>query len=1197
MREADVKESRPRLAAIFIGIALAILFVALAVAVIFVAREQKWHSEKLIIVELSLLVGLLVLLIFTKYFEGILLWIASLRATRWLIEYDRKNGSRKPDSPPETLSLLVNAMKERHGAWRWRYRDRWVLVAGDEPLVKRLAPGLTDTGYAITSNTVLLHAKQTRDRMETDWLDQIRRLRRRRPVDAIVAVVRHRGSGKDGMENASFDTDDVSHRLARHARALRWAAPAYLLNVTDFGSERDDAPTGPDEPVGFTWSDRRAPSDEIDLSLRDLARNLASAGVARLAKDFRDRYPAELSRHVAGLNGALSALITQAGQSRYRRNAIHGLLFAPLYRKRELDPPTRPAGKDDGNDEPGDHSEETIRRLPPHRSIWQMVADHSRKIPGRRVGFSWSSATAWAGLALVVLWTIGLMVSGLANRDAIASAAQTLATLRSPPDRTRAAQALDALDAQLDTLEIRQRDGAPWHTRFGLNHDKALHAALWPAYEHASADLLVAPIRARLEDRLRQLASLSDAEIASGGADQVKAAYATLKTYLMLAKPAHADAAFLTPQLLGTLSPARPADSPLTEGGWLDLRRRLVTFFAAHLGHRVGDARLPPAIVADASLVASTRQTVIGVIGLQNSTDTVYQRILDDARPKYPAVSLAALLGDSGSRGLFATTATVSGVFTREAWDERIAKAIDDAARAHTVSADWVLSDTAAADTPTSTLRAELRQRYFDDYARAWEQFLNTVRWQAAPNLSGTVDQLALLSDPQRSPLAALMRVVVWQGAAGAATQSLSDSLIGKARALTGTDEQNPSKVAANVAEDPLASAFGPLLRFAGGDVAGAGRSGGQIATGDLSLPRYIERVSAMRLKLQQIVLAPDPNATSRTAAQAVLQGRTSEIAESRDYGSRVAASFGQRWAGFGDLFEAPLDQTWQRVLQPAASSLNETWRHAIVADWNRTFGGRYPFADSDNDASLPEMARFMRPDTGVIAQFIGSQLAGVIERQGDHWAPVQDTSRGNLSLDPAFLAGINRLMRVSTVLFPAGDAQIRFDLRGVPTSGVSDVRLVFGDREFRYFNQQEAWVPFVWPDPSLDARSHIEWQTAEGGLRTALDAPGRFGPVRLFEKATVAQQDNARYLLTWAPDQGSAFALNVQLRSEAGAGPMEVLQLRHYRLPERIFMVNASRVQAGTMPSGPPPLPPAAREAGRRAAVALPAGTVPEAP
>ncbi|MEX3707238.1 type VI secretion protein VasK, partial [Paraburkholderia sp. BR14317] len=157
-------------------------------------------------------------------------------------------------------------------------------------------------------------------------------------------------------------------------------------------------------------------------------------------------------------------------------------------------------------------------------------------------------------------------------------------------------------------------------------------------------------------------------------------------------------------------------------------------------------------------------------------------------------------------------------------------------------------------------------------------------------------------------------------------------------------------------------------------------------------------------------------------------------------------------------LFQAPLDQTWQAVVQPAAASLNDIWRRSIVADWNAAFGGRYPFADSDNDASLPEMARFMRPDNGVITQFITTQLAGIVERQGDRWAAAQGagTQQDALRLDPAFLEGLNRLMRVSTVLFPSGDAHIRFDLRGVATPGVTNMKVMLSGRELDYFNQKE---------------------------------------------------------------------------------------------------------------------------------------------
>ncbi|MBR8299563.1 type VI secretion protein VasK [Burkholderia dolosa] len=1178
-------DSRTRPAGLFIGIAAVIVFLALGIAVWMVGPRHGWSRDTRIIIELSLFSALLVIILLVKYFEGVLLWIASLRASRWFARYDAGKWAASvdqsdQDQPPgqaNRAAVLRNALRDRYG-WRWRYRERWVLVAGDVPLVKRLVPGLVETGYLLTSGTVLLYARQTRDALETKWLDQIRRLRRGRPVDAIVAITRNRSSAA-----APFDADQLGQRLARIARALRWAAPAYLVNVTDFGSET----SSPDEAIGFTWSNARVTADEIDALLQDLGYNLADAGVVRLTKDAGDRYPAELSQHISNLRGALSGLVLQITQSNNWRHAVHGLLFAPLFKEREL----APAAPVDANDD-----EPAVG--PQHRIIWQTVAEHSRKIQGRRVGFSLSTTAAWVTTGLIGCWIGGTMLSGFVNRATIQNAADTVANLSAVQDGTQALQALNGLDKQIDTLEVHQREGAPWQTRFGLNRDGALLDALWPRYANAASHILAAPIRQKLEERLRQLASLSDAEIASGGNAQVQAAYDTLKAYLMLAKPERAVAAFLTPQLVATAAPERPANSPLSSGTWDDLRQHTIAFFADHLGRgRV------PAMSPDLSLVASARQTVISVRGIQNSTDAVYQQILDDAKAKYPPVSLATLLGDTTSRGLFNTAATVPGVFTRAAWDERIAKAIDDASEQHNVAGDWVLSDVKATQAAPSTLKAQLRQRYFDDYARAWALFLNSLRWQPAPTLSATADQLTLLGDPQRSPLVALMNAIVYQAGAGANAQSLADNLISKAQQLVGGSEKDPSKQTRPQLA-PLATAFGPILRLTGSDlVSGApanSKAAAQLAsTGDLSLARYLERVTAMRLKASQIVSAADPDAMARLAAQSVLQGKTSDMAESRDYASRLAASLGEQWSGFGELFRAPFDQTWQVVVQPAASSLNEIWRTAIVADWNRTFGGRYPFADSDNDASLPEMARFMRPDNGVITQFVTTQLAGVVERQGDRWVAAEGANHGALTIDPAFLTSLNKLTRISTVLFPSGDAHVRFDLQAVPTPGVTDMKFVLSGRELHYFNQKLEWMPFEWPGQTLENLSHIEWQTEQGGLRTALDSQGRFGLIRLLERAKVSQQDSARYLLTWTPDTSQGIPLKVQLRSEAGAGPLDVLELRHFTLPQRVFVTGAANAgpkrSATNLPPQPPPLPPSAIVAAKHAAMPLPRGTLSE--
>ncbi|SAK97542.1 ImcF domain-containing protein [Caballeronia hypogeia] len=242
-----------------------------------------------------------------------------------------------------------------------------------------------------------------------------------------------------------------------------------------------------------------------------------------------------------------------------------------------------------------------------------------------------------------------------------------------------------------------------------------------------------------------------------------------------------------------------------------------------------------------------------------------------------------------------------------------------------------------------------------------------------------------------------------------------------------------------------------------------------------------------------------------------------------------------------------------------------------------------------DNDASLPDMASFMRMDNGLIAQFVSTQLAGVIERQGNQWVAAQGMNQGTLTLDPAFLAALNKLARVSTSLFPSGDARLRFELRGVPTPGITDLKLISSGQQLHYFNQMEQWVPFEWPGQGLDNNAQLQWQTDEAGLRSTMYAQGRFALIRLFERAKVTQHDNARYVLSWTPEQSIGIPLSVQLRAEGGAGPLDVLSLRHFTLPARIFITSTAK--DGPKNSGPnlPPLPPGAIASAQKVGVPLP--------
>lgn len=219
-----------------------------------------------------------------------------------------------------------------------------------------------------------------------------------------------------------------------------------------------------------------------------------------LTQDPDDRYPAELSRHIAEWRSGLSDLVTQTSESRFWRNGVHGLLFAPLFRERELVAPVPAPDSEDG--EPLPPQQRATPQGDSLRGVWQAVADHSRKIHGRRVGFSLSTTAAWVTTALIGCWIAGTTLSGSMNRATIQTAADTLTKLSTTPDRKQAARALDSVDKQFDTLEVHQRDGVPWTTRFGLNRDAALSDAIWSGYAISVGRVLVAPIRVKLEERL-----------------------------------------------------------------------------------------------------------------------------------------------------------------------------------------------------------------------------------------------------------------------------------------------------------------------------------------------------------------------------------------------------------------------------------------------------------------------------------------------------------------------------------------------------------------------------------------------------------------------------------------------------------------------------------------------------------------------
>ncbi len=889
-----------------------------------------------------------------------------------------------PSTPPQAELLLH--LYEHHGRL-WRRKLRLLLVVGEPEQIEAIAPGLVEQKWQEGEGVLLLWGGDIHAETAPALFSQWHGLSLWRPLDgAVWALTQAQSADPISIRNGM-------RHLRQLAHDLHWQLPLHLWQVC--ASEwsqatRQTQPVGTLMPVPFNVGQLQASLDGLLVPLRregmvQMRQLMAHDFLYRLARDLE-------AEGVAHWRQVLGPWLGVLGRS----VPLRGLWFSlPLPRAVNEGP-----------------------HVWPPTSSWQGIVDDSGGRV-RRLGWPVTRVGHVALLTLAAAWGAGLLVSAASNRAQTGQLHTTLAALAQRNDADGQLLGLNELARELNRLIYRTEHGAPWHQRFGLDQTADLLDVLWPRFIEANNRLIRDPAAKALEARLRALVQLPPDS--PERTRQAHAAYQQLQAYLMMARPEKVDADFLA-GTLGRLEPLRQSGS---SGLWQGLAPNLWQFYADHLA-----AHPQWRIETDSLLVTQVRQILLGQLGQRNAEASVYRQLLEEAAPHYPDLGLAHMLGET--RGLFSTTASVPGVFTRQAWEGQVRQAIERIAQARREEVDWVLSEKPFDIDPMlapEVLKARLTERYFQEYASAWLDFLDSLRWHRADSLSEVIEQLSLMSDTRQSPLIALMNTLAYQGQAGGRRQALGDSLIQSAQQLLAQDKVMSLELQAQGPANPLDATFGPLLNLLGKGA--EGQAG-------LSLQAFLTRVTSVRLKLQQVSTAADPQAMTRAEWESV--GRT--------------------------LFVQPLEQAWQRVLQPSAVSLNRQWQQSVVSDWQAAFTGRYPFAATSSDASLPMLGQMIRADSGRIEQFLQRQLGGVLHKDGSQWVVDPTLSQG-LTFNPQFLMAVNQLSHLADVLYTDGGLGLGFELQGKAVRDVEQTRFVLNGQEHLYFNQKESWQRFNWPGRS----------------------------------------------------------------------------------------------------------------------------------
>ncbi|MEQ5392649.1 ImcF-related family protein [Proteus sp. fly-1013] len=1061
----------------------------------------------------SVIFSLIVLFFLSRYFKPNI-----------IIDIEDNDKKDKINKKNDRVNDWNKYIKENY-SFTYKSKLSIQLLIGTSASIEKLAPNLTADIWQENNGTLLIYGGDIHQSIDENLIQDLKQLRRRRPLDAVIWVSENNLS-QQPLGHSLFNhlnptnTDTASRYFHQLFRQLRWQAPIWLWNISNNGEI-----TTNEAPTVLYSAPLKATSEILSNDLKTLLPALVEQGTHAVLHNPTHTYLLALARFLQHegcekLANNLTPLL-----SGYRSLPFAGVLFStPI-------------------DENVSATSSTNNQWTsnPH---WKALITANSQLPyqlkASPLGLNSKRILQYTVATAMTLWGVGMVVSYFMNRQLITQSQQQaqLATDNHQSEFTRL-QAQYGLQQTLGLLSHREKTSVPFWLRFGLSSNNALLSHLWPVYSQSMLPLLRDSTQQHLENYLHAFMQFppESAERSEGA----QSAYQALKAYLMMGDPSRIDPTFFTESALRIW----PEYNGLKEGEWQTLGTELLTFYASQLPYH-NEWTIKP----NRTLVAGSRTILIRQIGQRNGESALYQKILQQAQHNFADMTLDDMTGDTDVSFLLSSAETVPGIFTRKAWEESIEPAIKKAVHERREEIDWVLSDTQKEtdiDISPEKLQQNLTERYFNDFSGSWLSFLNGLQWRETQSLSDTIDQLTLMSDVRQSPIIALMNTLSYQGKTGRQQEKLADSFVNSAKDLLNKEQQ---PVISQKAEftGPLEPVFAPILAF----------TDPQSSTQNsdaLSLQAYLTRVTRVRLKLQQVVNAPDPQAMSQALARSVFEGKTVDLSETQDYGSLIAASFGQEWNSFGEtLLVQPMSQAWQQLLAPTSQGINTQWRNAVVNDWNMAFGGRYPLKNTQSEISLPLMAQYLRPDNGRIQRFLETHLNGVLHKEGTHWVPDTTNAQG-LTFNPEFLKALDKLSYLGDVVFANGEARLYFELRPGTSPDIMQTHLMIDKQSLIYDNQQPQWQRFVWPADTVASGASLSWITTNTGTRIYGDYRGVWGIIRLLEDAQIAPYagSTSSYSVSWKTLNGQS--LNYTLRTEMGDGPIALLQLRNFVLPEKIFL------------------------------------------
>ncbi|NNG23376.1 type VI secretion system membrane subunit TssM [Telluria aromaticivorans] len=785
----------------------------------------------------------------------------------------------------------------------------------------------------------------------------------------------------------------------------------------------------------------------------------------------------------------------------------------------------------------------------------------------------WRVAAFFGATILLGCALGGWSWSYMGNRQLVANVEQDLAKVaKLQAGRIDLQSRLEALDILQDRIEQldKYRKEKPWALAFGLYQGETLERKLRDEYFAGVRAVMVEPVTTSLEAMLAevnanaaQLAPVAQLDGPAAGAPatagqtapaagqpyqsvsatSVADAYNALKTYLMLGDKNHAEPGHLNDQLTRywrTWLEANRGNMPREQ--MIRSAERLLTFHLSQINDQAW-----PQMTLKLGLLDSTREHLRRVVRGTPARERVYNDIKTRAATRYPAVTVARIVGEQ-DHALVAGSHAVSGAFTREAWNKFVLGAIKDASNSEASSADWVLKTVSKDDLTLEGSPEQIQKALIDlykaEYAREWLKFVQGVAIADLKGFDASVQAMNRLGDPQSSPIAKLLKTIydetIWDnpGALGAGLSKTERGFADWFKEKILRRAPSDARTLANVV-DPAAllgqqQGAGPIGReFAGvARLVGAKEKDASLMTG------YLDALSKLRTRLNALKNQGDPGPGAKQFMQQTLEGSGSELADALRYVDEqmlTGMSDSQKGA-LRPLLVRPLMQTFAMIVLPSEAEINKTWQVQVVEPFQRSLAGKYPFAAGASVEATPdEIGQIFGPQ-GEVAKFVNTAMGPLVVRRGDvlaarTWADI------GITLAPQAVSGFPGWVAPLSSKGVATDSgpQTVFQILPQAAPGTLEYTLDIDGQQLRYKNTPPSWTNMVHPGPQGMAGVRITAVTFDGRTVELFNEPGQSGLKRMIDAAQKKRKDGGVFELRWSA-QNVAVSVDLKIVSSAAA-------------------------------------------------------------